>query len=133
MYAADISMNTSALNSQTGMWILALFLLGLASMAWLTVREASLYETRSAIRNLRRRRKAAVPRHERITALSRANLFVRSLLRGSDILEPFQDVLGDRQAIDTLRLRREIDKLVGKDVYHGQKEQLKPPSRPTSD
>jgi hypothetical protein len=133
MYVADISMNASALNSQTGMWILAIFLLGLALMAWLTVREASLYETRSAIRNLRRRRKAAVPAHERITTLSRANLFLRNLLRGSDILEPFQDVLGDRQAIDTFRLRREIDKLVGKEVYHGQKEQLKPPSRPTSD
>jgi hypothetical protein len=48
-------------------------------------------------------------------------------------MDPFQDVLGDGRAAYELRLRREIDKLVGKDVYHGRKEQLRPPTRPTSD
>jgi len=41
--------------------------------------------------------------------------------------------LNQRRAAYEARLRREIDKLVGKDVYHGQKEQLKPPTRPTSE
>jgi hypothetical protein len=133
MYAADITMKASALESQTGIWMLAIFLLGLAAMAWLTVREASLYETRTAIKNLRRGRKANIPARERLPALSRFNLFVRSVIRGGDIMDPFQDVLGDGRAAYELKLRREIDKLVGKDVYHGQKEQLKPPTRPTSD
>lgn len=133
MYAADITMKASALESQTGIWMLAIFLLGLAAMAWLTVREASLYETRTAIKNLRRGRKANIPARERLPAFSRFNLFVRSVIRGGDIMDPFQDVLGDGRAAYELRLRREIDKLVGKDVYHGQKEQLKPPTRPTSD
>lgn len=132
MYAADITMKASTLESQAGMWMLAIFLLGLAAMAWLTVRETSLYETKTAIRNLRRR-KANVPAHERLSALTRVHLFLRSVIRGGDIMDPFQDVLGDGRAAYELRLRREIDKLVGKEVYLGQKEQLKPPTKPTSD
>lgn len=133
MYAADITMKASALEGQTGMWVLAIFLLGLAAMAWLTVREASLYETKTAIKNLRRSRKPNIPQRERLPAVSRFNLFVRSLIRGGDIMDPFQEVLGDGRAAYELRLRREIDKLVGKEVYLGQKEQLKPPTRPTSE
>jgi hypothetical protein len=130
MYAADITMKASAMESQTGMWMLAIFLLGLAAMAWLTVREASRYETKTAIKNLRRSRKPNFPDRERLPALSRMNLFVRSVIRGGDIMDPFQDVLGDGRAVYEARLRREIDKLVGKEVYLGRKEQLKPPSAP---
>ncbi|MEO7425513.1 MAG: hypothetical protein ABI036_10025 [Fibrobacteria bacterium] len=132
-------MKTNAMGSQTGMWLLAIFLLGLAAMAWLTVREASLYETKTAIKNLRRSRrlrssrKHNFPAKERLPVLGRFNLFVRSVIRGGDIMDPFQEVLGDGQAAYQLRLRREIDKLVGKNVYLGQKEQLKPPTRPTSE
>ena len=133
MYAADITMKASTMEGQTGMWMLAIFLLGLAAMAWLTVREASLYETKTAIKNLRRSRKPNIPTRERLSAFSRMNLFVRSVIRGGDIMDPFQDVLGDGRAAYEARLRREIDKLVGKEVYLGRKEQLKPPSRPTSD
>ncbi len=133
MYAADITLKASSMESQTGMWMLAIFLLGLAAMAWLTVREASLYETKTAIKNLRRGRKPNFPARERLPALSRANLFLRRVIRGGDIMDPFQDVLGDGRAAYEARLRREIDKLVGKEVYLGRKEQLKPPSRPTPD
>jgi hypothetical protein len=133
MYAANITMKTSVLESQTGIWMLAIFLLGLAVMAWLTVREASLYETKTAIKNLRRSRKGRIPAREQLPALSRFNLLVRSVIRGGDIMDPFQEVMADGRAAYNLRLRREIDKLVGKDVYHGEKEQLKPPTRPTSD
>lgn len=133
MYAADITMKASALESQTAMWLLAIFLLGLAVMAWLTVRETSLYESKTAIKNLRRNRKRSIPAGERVSALSQVDLFVRKLVRGTDIMESFEDVLGDGRAAYDSRLRREIDKLVGKAVYHGQKEQLKPPTRPTSD
>jgi hypothetical protein len=133
MYAADISVNATTLDGQAGIWMLAIFLLGLALMAWLTVREASLYETKTAIKNLKRNRKPDFPLRERLPLHSRVNLFVRSVIRGGDIMDPFQDVLGDGRAAYELRLRREIDKLVGKDVYHGQKEQLKPPTRPTQE
>jgi hypothetical protein len=133
MYAADITMKASGMETQTGLWMLAVFLLGLAAMAWLTVREASLYETKTAIKNLRRGRKPNIPERERLPAWSRMNLFVRSVIRGGDIMDPFQDVLGDGRAAYQARLRREIDKLVGKEVYHGLKEQLKPPTKPTSD
>ena len=133
MYAADISMKASTMETQTGLWMLAVFLLGLAVMAWLTVREASLYETKTAIKNLRRTHKSKIPERERLPILSRFNLFLRSVIRGGDIMDPFQDMLGDGRAAYDARLRREIDKLVGKEVYHGRKEQLKPPTRPTSD
>src|SRR5258708_7043836 len=99
MYAADISMKANAFESQTGMWMLAIFLLGLAVMAWLTVREASLYETKTAIKNLRRGRKSNIPARERIPVLSRFNLFIRSIIRGGDIMDPFQDVLGDGREV----------------------------------
>lgn len=133
MQAADFNVNTSSLDSQVGLLMLALFLLGLALMAWLTVREASLYETKTAIKNLRRSRHPDFPVAERLPVLSRFNLFVRSIIRGGDIMDPFQDVLGDGQAVYESRLRQEIDKLVGKEVYHGRKEQLKPPTRPTQE
>ena len=133
MNAAEVTMKATAMESQTGMWMLAVFLLGLAAMAWLTVREASLYETKTAIKNLRKRRRHKFPAREELSAISRLNLFVRSVVRGGDIMDPFQDVLGDGRAAYEARLRREIDKLVGKGEYHGQKEQLKPPTRPTSE
>lgn len=133
MNAAEVTLNASAAESQAGMWMLAVFLLGLAAMAWLTVREASLYETRTAIKNLRKRRKHKFPAREELPPIARLNLFVRSVVRGGDIMDPFQDVLGDGRAAYEARLRREIDKLVGKETYHGRKEQLKPPTRPTSE
>lgn len=122
MYVAEVSNN--AAQGQTGLWLLGVFLFGLAAMAWLTVREASLYETRTAIRNLRRSRKPNIPERERLPLGSRFTLFVRSVVRGGDITDPFQQVIGEGEYGFEFRLRREIDKLVGKDVYHGQKEQL---------
>jgi hypothetical protein len=115
--------------------MLAVFLLGLSAMAWLTVRETSLYETRTAIKNLAKRRRRRFPAREELPAASRFGLFVRRLLRGGEILELLRDAPSSaaaREAYES-RLRREIDKLVGKDVYHGRKEQLRPPTRPTSD
>ena len=133
MQAVDFNVNTTPLDSQAGLWMLAIFLLGLALMAWLTVREASLYETKTAIKNLKRSRKPDFPVAERLPMLSRFSLFVRSVIRGGDIMDPFQDVLGDGRAVYESRLRQEIDKLVGKEVYHGRKEQLKPPTRPAQE
>lgn len=133
MYVAETTLKANAMESQAGLWLMAIFLFGLAAMAWLTVREASLYETKTAIRNLKRSRKHKFPNRELLPLHSRVNLYLRNLIRGGDIMEPFQDVLGDEKAVYEARLRREIDKLVGKDVYHGGKEQLKPPTRPTSD
>jgi hypothetical protein len=134
MNAADVSMNAGAMDGQAGLWMLAIFLLGLAAMAWLTVREASLYETRTAIRNLNKRRRRKFPAREEVSALSRFNLFVRRVIRGGEIIDLLQDAPGAaaREAYEA-RLRREIDKLVGKQVYHGRKEQLRPPTRPTQE
>lgn len=133
MNPADVTSSASAMDGQTGLWMLALFLLGLAAMAWLTVRETSLYETRTAIKNLRKRRRHKFPAGEELPPLSRFNLYVRRLIRGGEILEVLQDSPGAAREEYQARLRREIDKLVGKEIYHGQKEQLKPPTRPTSE
>jgi hypothetical protein len=136
MNAADVTLSAGAVDGRTGLWMLALFLLGLAAMAWLTVREASLYETRTAIknlRNLRKRRGHKFPAREELPVLSRMNLFIRKLIRGGEILDQLQDSPAAAREAYEARLRREIDKLVGKEVYHGGKEQLKPPTRPTSE
>ena len=133
MNAADLTLSAGGMDGQTGLWMLAVFLLGLAAMAWLTVREASLYETRTAIKNLRKRRGPNFPARERLSAFSRMNLFIRRAVRGGEILEALEDSPGAAREEYEARLRREIDKLVGKQVYHGGKEQLKPPTRPTSE
>lgn len=133
MNAADVTLSAGAMDGQAGLWMLAVFLLGLAAMAWLTVREASLYETRTAIKNLRKRRGHKFPAREELPVLSRMNLFIRRTIRGGEILELLQDYPGAAREEYEARLRREIDKLVGKAVYHGGKEQLKPPTRPTSE
>ncbi|MBW8888506.1 MAG: hypothetical protein JF616_12185 [Fibrobacteres bacterium] len=133
MDAADVTLSAGAMGGQTGLWMLAVFLLGLATMAWLTVREASLYETRTAIKNLRKQRRHKFPAREELSPLSRMNLFIRRVIRGGEILEVLQEFPAAAREEYEARLRREIDKLVGKQVYHGGKEQLKPPTRPTSD
>jgi hypothetical protein len=134
MNGADVSISVGAIEGQTGVWMLAVFLLGLAAMAWLTIREMSPYETRTAIKNFAKRRRRRFPAREELPVASRFNLFVRRLIRGGEIIDLVQDVpnAAAREAYEA-RLRREIDKLVGKDVYHGRKEQLRPPTRPTSD
>src|SRR5438128_317987 len=111
MYVAEVS--NSAAQGQTGLWLLAVFLLGLSAMAWLTVREASLYETKTAIKNLRRSRsrKPNIPVREQLTLVSRCSLFFRSVIRGGDIMEPFNQVVGEGEYGFEFRLRREIDKL----------------------
>jgi hypothetical protein len=104
--------------------MLALFLLGLSAMAYLTVREASLYESRSAIRTLRRTRKTSIPDRENLSAWSRAWLQLRVHLRGREFREAVEPATPQGTTHYDIRLRREIDRLVGKEVYHGQKEQL---------
>lgn len=133
MNAAEATLTASAADSQAGLWLLALFLLGLATMAWLTVRETSQYETRAMIRNLRKRSRGRIPAREQLPLLSRFHLFVRGAFRGRDFAELVQGNSFEAQETYQARLRREIDKLAGKDVYHGAKEQLKPPSRPTAE
>lgn len=133
MSAADVTLSASVMEGQTGLWLLAVFLLGLAAMAWLTVRETSLYETRAAIRNLRKRRRHKFPAREELSVPARATLFVRKLLRGGEILDLLQDAPAANREAYEARLRREIDKLVGKAVYLGRKEQLRPPTRPASE
>jgi hypothetical protein len=134
MNGADVSISASAMEGQTGLWMLAVFLLGLSAMAWLTVRETSSYETRTAIKNLAKRRRRRFPAREELPVFSRCNQFIRKVIRGGEILDMLQEApsAAAREAYQA-RLRREIDKLVGKDVYHGRKEQLRPPTRPTSD
>lgn len=127
MFVAGETIKSAAAQSQAGLWMLVIFLLGLAAMAWLTVREASLYETKTALRNLKRRRaqqrarKPEIPDRERLPGIERANLTVRAWMRGPDYREIFSP---SPEAEFKNRLRAEIDKLVGKEVYHGQKEQL---------
>src|SRR5689334_8152415 len=121
MFVAGETIKSTVAQSQASVWMLALFLLGLAAMAYLTVREASLYETRTAIRNLRRRRKPEIPEKERLSRWARMNYGMKIWLRGPDFREVFRQ---GGEADFKLRLRDEIDRMVGKAVYHGQKEQL---------
>lgn len=123
MYMAEMTKFTAA-QGPASYWLMGIFLFGLATMAWLTFREASLYETKSAIRSLRRSRKTAIPGREKISWLSQCNLFARSVIRGGDITDTFTQVVGEGEYGFEYKLRHEIDKLVGKSVYHGHKEQL---------
>lgn len=122
-----------AIYSQTALWLLAVFLMGISVMAWLTVRETSLYESKAAIRNLQRKRKPHIPVRERLSWFSRVTFFLQCVLWGGGHLASINEVIEENEYDFQFRLCREIDKLVGKDVYHGQKEQLKPPTRPTSE
>lgn len=124
MLVAEEALRSAGQGSQAGLWMLALFLLGLSAMAYLTVREASLYESRAAIRNLKRSRKAGIPERENLSAWSRAWLHIRVLLRGREFREAVEPATTQGTTLHDVRLRREIDRLVGKEVYHGQKEQL---------
>lgn len=114
----------SGMASQAGLWVLALFLLGLSAMAYLTVREAGLHETKAIVRAWRRGRQSAIPARENLTAWSRAWLSLRMQLRDRAFQEAVDPILPETDPTFEARLRREIDKLVGKEVYHGQKEQL---------
>ncbi len=125
LVAEETLRNSQGMTSQAGLWVLAVFLLGLSAMAYLTVREVSLYETRTAARNQRKsRRGTVVPERENLSAWSRAWLAFRVLLRGRAFREAVEPALPETDPAFEARLRREIDKLVGKQVYHGQKEQL---------
>lgn len=124
MFVTEETLRSSGMGSQTGLWILAVFMLGLSAMAYLTIREASLYESRTAARNLRRTRKSAVPERENLDSWSRAWLYLRVLARGKEFREAVEPATTEGVTAYEIRLRREIDKLAGKDVYHGQKEQL---------
>lgn len=124
MFVADETLRNMDQGSQTGLWMLAIFMLGLSVMAYLTVREASLHESRAAARNLKRLRKASIPERENLSAWSRSWLFLRVLLRGREFREVVEPATSQGAITYEVRLRREIDKLAGKDVYHGQKEQL---------
>ncbi len=124
MFVADETLRGVGQGSQTGLWMLAIFMLCLSAMAYLTVREASLYESRTAARNLKRLRKASVPERENLSSWSRTWLFLRVLARGQEFRDAVEPATSQGTTTYEIRLRREIDKLVGKAVYHGQKEQL---------
>jgi hypothetical protein len=127
MFVAEETLKSTGTAGQTGLWMLAIFMLALSAMAWLTIREASLYEKRAAIRNLRslkRTRRVNIPERENLTAWSRAWLNLRVLVMGREFRDAVEPASTHTDAGYEFRLRREIDKLVGKQVYHGQKEQL---------
>ena len=124
MFVAEETLKSTGTAGQTGLWMLAIFMLALSAMAWLTIREASLYERRAAIRNLKRTRRVSIPDRENLTAWSRAWLQLRVLLRGREFRDAVEPASTHSDAHYEFRLRREIDRLVGKQVYHGQKEQL---------
>lgn len=125
MFVAEETIKSAGAGTQTGLWMLAIFMLGLSIMAWLTVREASLYETRNAARTLRRAlSKANIPAREMLSGWSRGWLQVRLWLRGREFREAVEPATSQGSTQYEIKLRREIDRLVGKAVYHGQKEQL---------
>jgi len=124
MFIAAETLRSTGMDGSTGLWMLALFLLGLSAMAYLTVREVSLYETRSCLRGLRRNRKAIIPPRERLSLAARAMLRIKRHLRGQEFRKAIEPATAQGASSFEIKLRREIDKLVGKQVYLGQKEQL---------
>lgn len=112
------SLNNAGQASQVGLWLVALLMLGLSVMVWLTLREVHLNSSRLSSF------KAHVPTRENLTTWSRYWLVMRVLLRGREFREIVEPATSQGDTGYEIRLRREIDKLVGKEVYHGQKEQL---------
>lgn len=124
MFVAEETLRSAGSGSQAGLWMLALFMLGLSVMAYLTVREASLHGRRPAFRDPERPEAPGMPDRERLTAWTRAWLSLRILFRGREFREAVEPATSQGITLYEVRLRREIDRLVGKEVYHGQKEQL---------
>lgn len=124
MFVAEETLRNAGTGSQAGLWMMAVFMLGLSAMAYLTVREAGLDESRRAARALKRLATTAIPERELLSAWSRLWLNARLLIRGRAFREAVEPATSQGTTLYELRLRREIDRLVGKEVYHGQKEQL---------
>jgi len=126
MFAVGETIRDTA-SSGAGLWILALFFLGISAMIYLTMREAGLHRSHGAaargrlVRGQKRQEYPAAPPHERISPFSRLAVSINAWLRGPD----FRDIFLPSPEKDFRnRLRSEIDRLVGKEVYHGHKEQL---------
>ena len=124
MFVAEETLKSAGSGSQAGLWMLALFMLGLSIMAYLTVREASLYDGRSDFRGLGRQGAAGIPKRERLSPWARTLLSLRFLFRSREFRDAVEPATSQGITLHEVRLRREIDRLVGKEVYHGQKEQL---------
>ena len=124
MFIAAETLRSTGMDGSTGLWMLALFLLGLSAMAYLTVREVSLYETKSSLRSIRRNRKGNFPHGERLSLITRGLLRLKRHLRGQEFREAIEPATVQGVSSFEIKLRKEIDKLVGKQVYLGKKEQL---------
>jgi hypothetical protein len=105
--------------------ILSLALAGLCILAWITAKDVLLEEWRFFLleRRMQRVRKL-VPKHEQLGLPTRFIDGTRYIFLGRPDFSELNLGEPDPQNVFRTRVRREIDQMVGREEYHGHKEQL---------
>jgi hypothetical protein len=124
-------MPTDLVHTPAPLWIpsnsliLGLALAGLCILAWITAKDVFVEEWRFFILELRlRKARRTVPQHEQLRLSTRITDGTRHLFFGRPNFKALNMEEPEPQNIFRLRVRKEIDRLVGREEYHGQKEQL---------
>jgi hypothetical protein len=105
--------------------ILGLALTGLLILAWISAKDVLFEEWRFFLLEMRlRRARKTFPKHETLGFASRLADGTKHLFLGRPDFSTLHMDEPEPQNIFRLRVRKEIDKLVGREEYHGQKEQL---------
>ncbi len=115
----------------SGMWVpssglvLVLVLAGLATLAGLQIRDMVAYwKAPSRAKPATNRVAVRLPAEERLSLLTRWMDALQLLRRDHrEIRQAVDSLAEDRQSYSD-RVRREIDRMVGRDEYQGKKEQL---------
>lgn len=98
---------------------------GLCILAWITAKDIVAEEWRFFLLEMRlRKAKQKMPEHEKLGFGTRLVDGTRHLFFGRPHLAALDLDEHEPQNIFRLRVRKEIDRLVGREEYHGQKEQL---------
>ena len=110
----------------SGLLVLILATMVLLSLAYFQVRDL-FWTNRDWMRELRLYRKTVlrqVPVREQISTLDRVRSALKVLHRGQNEWQDTVEALTDGSEAFEYRIRDEIDKIVGKEIYQGHKEQL---------
>lgn len=105
--------------------ILSLAFAGLCILAWLTAKDVLLEEWRFFLLEMRMRRaRKKVPKHEQLKLPTRIADNTRYIFLGRPNFSGLNLDEPEPHSIFRLRVRKEIDRMVGREEYHGHKEQL---------
>jgi|GEM_PF-5475472 len=124
-------MAMEALNTVPSIWIpsnaliLTLAFSGLCVLAWITAKDVILEEWRFFLLEMRMRRiRQTAPPHEKLKIPTRIIDGTKHIFLGRPNFSAIIPDESEPQHVFRLRIRREIDRIVGREEYHGQKEQL---------